>query len=105
MNDGLPTGLPADLLCLAEACRLLPGKKPGERLNLKTLWRWCSKGCPLLGGRRIPAWKIGRYWYVSQRDVLRLASPQLAELVPAVERTADHAWAEGELSRWGLTVG
>jgi hypothetical protein len=47
-------------LTLAEAAALLPGRKPGKRLYVNTVWRWCVKGLRgvrlrsvLVGGQRL----------------------------------------------------
>jgi hypothetical protein len=47
-------------LTLAEAAALLPGRKPGKRLYVNTVWRWCVKGLRgvrlrsvLIGGQRL----------------------------------------------------
>ena len=47
-------------LTLTEAAALLPGRKPGKRLYVNTVWRWCVKGLRgvrlrsvLVGGQRL----------------------------------------------------
>jgi hypothetical protein len=48
-------------LTMTEAAALLPGRKPGKRLYVNTVWRWCMKGLRngvrlrsvLLGGQRL----------------------------------------------------
>lgn len=38
-------------LTLAEAAKLIPSRKPGKRVDVNTVWRWCQKG--LKGGFRL----------------------------------------------------
>ena len=46
---------------MAEAAALLPGRKPGKRLYVNTVWRWCMRGLRngvrlrsvLIGGQRL----------------------------------------------------
>ena len=46
---------------MTEAAALLPGRKPGKRLYVNTVWRWCMKGLRngvrlrsvLIGGQRL----------------------------------------------------
>jgi hypothetical protein len=48
-------------LTLTEAAAMLPGRKPGKRLYVNTVWRWCMKGLRngvrlrsvLIGGQRL----------------------------------------------------
>src|SRR5262249_5272600 len=48
-------------LTMTEAAVLLPGRKPGKRLYVNTVWRWCMKGLRngvrlrsvLIGGQRL----------------------------------------------------
>ena len=48
-------------LTMTEAAALLPGRKPGKRLYVNTVWRWCMKGLRngvrlrsvLIGGQRL----------------------------------------------------
>jgi len=48
-------------LTMTEAAALLPGRKPGKRLYVNTVWRWCVKGLRngvrlrsvLIGGQRL----------------------------------------------------
>lgn len=64
----LPTvPTPDDLLPLTEAARLLPSSRRGKRLHASTLYRWVREG-------RLRAWRIGRYWFVSAREVRALPS-------------------------------
>jgi len=78
-----PTGVPDDLIGVTEACRLLPGTRPGKHINLATMYRWLRDGV-------IPGWKIRKNVYVSRSDVLKMAVPvpfkAKPQLVPAAER-------------------
>lgn len=87
-------GLPGDLVGLSEACGCLPGSRPGKKLNISTLYRWCREG-------RLPSWRIGRHWFVSRADVLGMLRAQAAS-APAAVRTAGHERAVAELRRQGL---
>lgn len=48
-------------MTLVEAARLLPGRRPGKRISVDTLWRWCVRGLGngirlksvLVGGQRL----------------------------------------------------
>lgn len=94
MQPSKSTGLPQDLLPLCEAARLLPGIRPGKRLNVATLWRWCRTG-------KIPAWRIGRSWFVSRADVLAMPRPEVPPR-PAVVRTEGYAAAVEYLRSVGV---
>src|SRR5262245_20383235 len=55
LGGDMPPFLP-----LAEAAKLLPGRRPGKRISVGTLWRWCQRGfrhgvrlkSVLIGGQR-----------------------------------------------------
>src|SRR5437016_1510804 len=54
-----PFPLNGDVLTLAEAAALIPGRTPGKRVYVNTVWRWCRKGVRgvrlqsvLIGGQR-----------------------------------------------------
>ena len=42
---------------MSEAAALLPGRKPGKRLYVNTVWRWCVKG--LRNGARLRSVLVG----------------------------------------------
>jgi hypothetical protein len=44
-------------LTLTQAARLLPGRIPGRRLNVCTVWRWCMRG--LRNGTRLRSVLVG----------------------------------------------
>lgn len=92
--------IPDDLIGLAEACRLLPGKRPGKHMSLSALWRWTETG-------RLRCWRVGRLRFVRRQDVL--AQAQRGGLPPVLREEAqasgDHQRAVADLERWGLSVG
>lgn len=59
------TTTPDDLIPLAEARLLIPSPRPGKRTNLATVYRLIDSG-------ELPAWKRGRWLFVSRADVLGL---------------------------------
>ena len=72
--------VPTDLISLAEACKLIPSRKAGRRLHIKTLYRWALNG-------RVRAWKIQGSWFVSKADMLALGVPN--EPLPDVQSSAE----------------
>lgn len=44
-------------LNLTQAAKLLPGRIPGKRVNICTVWRWCMKG--LRNGCRLRSVVVG----------------------------------------------
>lgn len=95
-------GTPTDLICLREAASLLPGIRPGKRMHLATLFRWCQEG-------KLPSWRIASRWFVSKADVLAMAKPvaprQRPQFVPACVRSEEHRRAVEYLRARGLDVG
>jgi hypothetical protein len=72
---------PDDLISLAQACRLLPSRKPGRKMHVASLYRWVQRG-------KIQGWRVGSIWYVSERDVLAMIRPSspLPEVASRAER-------------------
>lgn len=64
--------IPDDLIDTTSATHLIPGQKPGKRIDIGTLYRWLR--CGLLR-----AWKVRRRWMVSKADVLGLLRPANVE--------------------------
>lgn len=62
--------LPDDLIGLAEACKLMPSRKPGRRLHCVTVYRWITRG-------KIQGWRIGGHWFVSKAQLLDMARPSV----------------------------
>lgn len=79
------TGLPDDLIGLAEACKLLPGTRPGKRLHISTIFRWAATG-------KLPSWRVGKRTFVSRSDVRALARPTVPPVQPvsAAVRSEEH---------------
>lgn len=77
--------VPADLISLAEAAKLLPSRKPGRRLHCSVLYRWTRQG-------KLMAWRVGGHLFVSRADILNLPKPvegALPELVTQKQREAE----------------
>ncbi len=82
--------VPEDLIGLAEACRLIPSRKPGRHLSIASLFRWIQRG-------KIRGWRIGGSWFVSRAAVRALFVPSepLPEIVTqeAFDRRQEEARA------------
>jgi len=101
-SDHISDELPADLIPLTEACRLLPGARAGKSMSISALWRWTENG-------RLRYWRVGRLRFVRRADVLaqlrrgRALPPRLPP-EPVTNREHERAVAELEV-KWGLTCG
>ena len=60
--------LPDDLCTAAEAAALVPGRRPGKRKHVGTIYRWIARG-------KLRAWKCGPQTLVSAAEVLGLVTP------------------------------
>jgi hypothetical protein len=105
--DGVPL---SDFYPLVAAATRIPGRRPGKKVSLNTLRRWCEEG--LRGGKiRLRVTRIGGQVYTCDRwvaEFLReLNSPQEGPTIASVPRTrAERARAScaarSELeSQWG----
>jgi len=74
-DDGVP-----EFLSLVEAAKLLPGRRPGKRISVGTLWRWCQRG--LQNGVRLRSVLVGgqrctrREWLEDFIKALSEAAPE-----------------------------
>jgi hypothetical protein len=80
-----------EYLTLTEAARLIPGRRPGKRVSLGTLWRWCTKGLRqgirlksvLAGGQRCTT----RQWVQDFIEAMTQVSQPAPADAPVVVRT------------------
>jgi excisionase family DNA binding protein len=69
--------IPEDLIGLAEAAALLPGRKSGKKVSTSTIYRWAERG-------KLRRWRLlNREWRVSRAEVLALIELQ-GELEPVL---------------------
>jgi excisionase family DNA binding protein len=69
---------PTDLICVNEACKLVPSPR-GKRTHLSTVYRMIFSG-------RLRAWKNGRWYFVSRQEILDLLKPVPADLAGRRQR-------------------
>ena len=74
-REGLP---------LTAAAKLIPSRKPGKRVDVNTLWRWCQKG--MASGVRLRSVLIGNVRYTTKT--------WLREFIQARSATRDSAGTE-----------
>jgi hypothetical protein len=93
-----------NLICLAQAAKLLPPGRRGKATHVSTLMRWINPGAR---GVRLEAVRLGGRWLTSAAALQRFAD-RLTDLetgrVLDQAATTDHAAerAEQELTRLGL---
>ena len=68
-----------DYLTLTEAAKLIPGRRPGKRISVGTLWRWCNRG--VQNGMRLRSVLIGQQRYTTRE--------WLQEFIDAVTQAAE----------------
>ncbi len=103
----MPTELHSEeLITLAEAARAIPGRRPGQRLSISTVWRWVTAG--VKGGIRLESVAVGGQRFTSREALSRFIARCDAaignaqpERTPAMARR-EHAKAEAELDRAGI---
>jgi hypothetical protein len=83
---------------LYEAAGLLPGSRPGKRVNFSTVWRWVMRG--VLAGDgvtrvRLEAVRIGAKWITSHEAISRFS----AALTPDLDGSAATARTPVERNR------
>lgn len=64
---------------LSEVPNVIPGRRPGKKLSIGTVWRWCRRG--VHGGIRLRAVKVGGTLYTTREWIL--------EFVRALNSDAD----------------
>jgi hypothetical protein len=86
-------------LSLTEAAKSIPGRRPGKRASLGTIWRWCNRG--LRNGIRLKSVLVGghrcttRQWLNEFIEVMSQASlPERHQ--PPVPRTPSQRQAASE---------
>ena len=91
--------IPDDLLSVNEMCAMIPGIRPGKRLNLATAYLWIRKG-------RIRAWRINHRYMVSRADVLALLEPVTVQPdLPERDRySVPPEIVEANLRRMGIKI-
>jgi hypothetical protein len=57
--------LEREALTLAAAAKLFPGRKPGKKVSIDTIWRWCMRG--LRNGVRLKSVLIGGQRYTTKQ--------------------------------------
>jgi hypothetical protein len=78
-----------DYLTLTEAAKLIPGREPGKRISVGTIWRWCKRG--VRNGIRLQSVLIGQQRYTTKL--------WLQEFIDAVTKTAEPVGNEPPHSR------
>jgi hypothetical protein len=95
-------------LTMAEAAALLPGRKPGKRLYVNTVWRWCVKGLRgvrlrsvLIGGQRLTTrrWLQEFIQGMSEARDPKESSPPVIR-TPRQRRSASERAAEELKAAW-----
>lgn len=86
-------------LTLTEAAKTIPGRRPGKRVSLGTLWRWCTQG--LRNGIRLKSVLVGgqrcttRQWL--QEFIEAMSQASQPETLPCpVPRTPNQRQAASE---------
>src|SRR5262245_47862528 len=104
------------LYTLAEAGAMLPGRKPGSRVNQSTVWRWAKEGIkPRRGGPRIVLeyTKLGGRMMTSMAAMTRFAAaltaagaahgaPPTLERPTVAQKRRRQQQVEAELDRRGV---
>jgi hypothetical protein len=67
-------------LTLTEATKVLPGRVPGKRITVSTLWRWCMKG--LRNGMRLRSVLVGGQRLTTRRWLQEFIEARTAEAEP-----------------------
>jgi hypothetical protein len=96
-------------LTMTEAAALLPGRKPGKRLYVNTVWRWCRKGLRgvrlrsvLVGGQRLTTrqWLQEFIQAMSEAREPGDASPPPVIRTPRQRQSASERAAEELKAAW-----
>lgn len=81
--------IPRDLVPIAEAPKYLKSNRPGKKVALQTLYRWCLTG-------KLRCWKRGPWRFVSRADLRRMMKREtVAEQEPT--RTEQRKLSKGHL--------
>ena len=96
-------------LTMTDAAALLPGRKPGKRLYVNTVWRWCRKGLRgvrlrsvLIGGQRLTTrrWLQEFIQAMSEAREPGVASPPPVIRTPRQRQSASERAAEELKAAW-----
>ena len=60
-----------EYLTLAQAAKLIPGTRPGKRIAIDTIWRWCRKG--VRGGVRLKSTIIGGRRFTTRKWLMEFS--------------------------------
>jgi hypothetical protein len=63
--------LDEDLIPLGQTARLIPSRKPGRRVSISCLYRWCAHG---RRGVKLESWVIGGTRYTSRQAIARFVA-------------------------------
>jgi hypothetical protein len=97
-----------NLIHLNEVTKLVPSSRPGKRLNIATIWRWCTCG---VRGVVLESVNIGNSRFTSREAVTRFVercSDATALHMPnpkkrtSAQRQRDFEKAERELDKLGV---
>jgi hypothetical protein len=94
-------------LTMSEAAALLPGRKPGKRLYVNTVWRWCMKGLRngvrlrsvLIGGQRLTTRRWLQEFIQATSEAPGGASPPVVR-TPRQRQSASERAAEELKAAW-----
>ena len=82
--------LAEDLILLGQAARLIPSRKPGRRVSISCVYRWCAHG---RRGVKLESWVIGGTRYTSVQAVARFmaATNPIGPFGPLSRSVEEHA--------------
>jgi predicted site-specific integrase-resolvase len=86
------------LVPLLEAAKLIPSHRPGKKIHVNVLRRWCRSG-------RLPSVRRGQFYFVDTEDLQtfyrdgKVEAPVLRR--PSVRRAEDR-WAERVMKEMGI---
>ena len=96
-------------LTLTEAARLIPGRRPGKRVSLGTVWRWCTQGLRngirlqsvLAGGQRCTTRRwLQDFIEAMSQDSQPSANDRPTVRTPTQRQTASERAAEELKAAW-----
>ena len=99
-----------EYLTLTEAAKLIPGRQPGKRMSVGTIWRWCRRG--VRNGIRLKSVLIGQQRYTTREwlqefidSLTQAAEPDSREPLrlrtPRQRQTAAERATEELKKMWG----
>jgi hypothetical protein len=102
------------IVSIHEAAAVFPGRRPGKKLNFRTLWRWIIKGIHAADGQivRLEAVRLGARWVTSREAIARFSArltPTTTEITGSAgnmrtptQRQLDGRVAAKELEKMGI---